>query len=76
MNHHFGVDIRVKSNYISDMTADDFKEWLKAMKISGTEASRLLDVHQNTIARYKRDGAPKVVSLACSALFHRLGEWK
>ena len=46
------------------------------MKISGAEAGRLLGVTANTITRYKANGAPKVVALACSALFHRLGEWK
>ena len=46
------------------------------MRISGAEAARLLDIHGNTVARYKRHGAPKAIALACSALFHRLGEWK
>lgn len=57
------------------MTANEFCEWLKAMKISGAEAARLLDVNVNTITRYKREGAPQTVALACSALYHRLGEW-
>lgn len=53
-----------------------FCEWLKAMKISAAEAGRLLGVHENTVARYKREGAPKTVALACRALFHKLGEWE
>jgi hypothetical protein len=58
------------------MTATEFQAWLAALKISGAEAARLLDVTPNTITRYRRHGAPKVVGLACAALFHRLGEWK
>jgi len=58
------------------MSASEFAEWLKAMKISGAEAARQLGITPNTITRYRRTGAPLVVALACSALFHRLGEWK
>ena len=58
------------------MTANEFSAWLKAMKISGAEAARLLGVNVNTITRYKRDGAPQTVALACAALYHRLEEWK
>jgi hypothetical protein len=58
------------------MTAEQFCAWIDAMRISGAEAARLLDIHGNTVARYKRHGAPKAIALACSALFHRLGEWK
>jgi hypothetical protein len=58
------------------MTASEFQEWLKAMQISGAEAGRLLGVNANTITRYRRTGTPKSVGLACTALFHRLGEWK
>lgn len=61
---------------MGDMTAKEFQDWLRAMKISGAEAARLLGVNANTITRYKREGAPQTVSLACSALYHRLREWK
>jgi hypothetical protein len=58
------------------MTAEQFRQWLAAMKISGAEASRLLDVNVNTITRYKRNGGPQMLALACAALYHRLKEWK
>jgi hypothetical protein len=58
------------------MTPNEFKAWLAAMKISGADAARLLDVTPNTITRYRRQGAPRSVGLACAALYHRLGEWK
>ena len=67
---------RMNFTILVRMTAQQFLDWLKAMDISGAEAARLLGVNANTITRYKTKGAPKVVSLACSALFHRLGEWK
>jgi predicted site-specific integrase-resolvase len=58
------------------MTAKSFCEWLSAMGISGAQAAHLLGVNANTITRYRRSGAPKAVALACTALFHRLEEWK
>jgi hypothetical protein len=59
-----------------DYSPNEFLAWLKAMKISGAEAARLLGVNANTITRYKKQGAPKSVGLACAALYHRLKEWK
>lgn len=58
------------------MTATAFQQWLKAMQISGAEAARALDVHPNTITKYKADGAPLIVALACRALYHRLEAWR
>jgi transcriptional regulator with XRE-family HTH domain len=58
------------------MTSEEFQSWLKAMQISAAKAAELLDVKPNTITRYKRDGAPQTVALACAALYHRLEEWK
>lgn len=62
--------------YYADMTPNEFCEWLKAMKITGAVAARLLGVNVNTITRYKREGAPQTVALACAALYHRIGAWK
>ena len=50
------------------MTANEFREWLTNMKFSGAQAARLLGINANTITRYKRQGAPETVRLACSAL--------
>jgi DNA-binding transcriptional regulator YiaG len=73
---HFVDDRDGKATYFAEMTNTEFNEWLKAMRVSGAEAARLLGVNVNTVSRYKRNGAPKSVGLACAALFHRLGEWK
>ncbi len=44
--------------------------------LSVSQAARLLGVHANTITKYRRGGAPTVVALACSAIYHRLEAWK
>jgi hypothetical protein len=54
------------------MDAKTFNHWLDTMKISGSEAARLLGVKPNTITRYRKKGAPRIVALACNSLFHRL----
>lgn len=57
------------------MKASDFMDWMRAMDISSVEAGRLLGVHANTITKYRAEGAPTVVALACRALYHRLEPW-
>lgn len=54
------------------MTAVAFNAWLAAMKITGSEAGRLLGVSPNTITRYRQTGGPRMLGLACAALYHRL----
>jgi len=54
------------------MTASEFQMWLDTMGITAVEAGHLMDVHPNTISKYKREGCPKIVALACLALYHRL----
>lgn len=46
------------------------------MQISGAEAGRLLGVTKNTITRYRHKGGPLMLSLACAALYLRIGGWK
>lgn len=57
------------------MKASEFADWLRVMGISGAEAARMLDVHPNTISKYRTEGAPVAVALACRALYHRLEPW-
>jgi DNA-binding CsgD family transcriptional regulator len=63
-------------NITLTMNAKAFMAWLEAMDISAAEAARLLGVSPNTVTKYKRRGARKETALACSALYHRLQEWK
>jgi hypothetical protein len=52
------------------------RSWLAAMKISSAEGARLLGIHANTMTRYKAEGAPAHIALACAALYHRIEPWK
>jgi plasmid maintenance system antidote protein VapI len=54
------------------MTPQDFTRWLDAMNITAKQAAKALGVTQNTITRYKANGGPVMLHLACKALFHRL----
>ncbi|WP_323034095.1 hypothetical protein [Pararhodobacter sp.] len=58
------------------MTAEDFEAWLDLRGISGREAARQLGVSNDTITKYKRQGAPLYIALACSALCHGLPPWR
>lgn len=58
------------------MTADDFNAWLDHMGWSMRKASIELGVSKNTIPRYREDGAPLHIALACAALTHGLPPWK
>jgi hypothetical protein len=44
---------------------------MTAEEISAADAAQLLGVKPNTITRYKKDGAPVVVGLACKFLQER-----
>ncbi len=58
------------------MTSDNFNAWLINMGISGLEAARRLGCAKDTITKYKRDGAPEYIGLACSALYHNMKPWE
>lgn len=58
------------------MSADDFNAWLDHMGISGLEAARRLGVSKNTVPRYKIEGAPLHIGLACAALAFGLPPWR
>jgi hypothetical protein len=58
------------------MTADDFNAWLEHTGFSGLEAARQLGTANNTIVRYRRDGAPHYIGLACSAICQGLPPWR
>lgn len=58
------------------MTAEDFEAWLQHTGFSGLEAARQLEVSKNTVMKYRREGAPLHIALACSALSHGLPPWR
>lgn len=53
------------------MTGRHFQEWLDTMDISAAEAARLLGVKPNSITRYKKQGGPEMLRLACQWLDKR-----
>ncbi|SFU23291.1 helix-turn-helix transcriptional regulator [Mesorhizobium sp. YR577] len=66
------------------MTADDFKEWRRAMGFSREEAAYALGLSKPTIENYesgRRRGSnrpvviPKPVALACAAIYHCVEPW-
>lgn len=57
------------------MTAASFCYWLELAREAGViwnnkDAAERLGVTQQTISAYKRQGAPRTVALACSALLY------
>jgi hypothetical protein len=57
------------------MTAESMRLWLSEMGISAAEGAKLLGVHPNTMTKYKTEGAPVHIALACAALYHRIKPW-
>lgn len=57
-----------------------FQKWIEEMGFTQEQAAKALDVDRSTVQNYskgqRRDGKPaaipRVVALACLALFHRL----
>jgi transcriptional regulator with XRE-family HTH domain len=59
------------------MTPDIFRLWRAALGLNQTQAGESLEMSRRRIQEYEAGTAPipKVVALACAAIFHRLGEW-
>lgn len=50
-----------------------FGYWLQQLGLSDRKAAKALGIHYNTVAKYRREGCPRYIMLACKALYHRLG---
>lgn len=57
------------------MPAADFERFLDLMNLSERAAVEVLGISRPSIARYKREGAPLVVALACAAIARGLKPW-
>lgn len=63
------------------MTPEAFNYWLWSMhpdadlRLTDRDAGSALGCHRVTVAKYRKEGAPKFVALACSALARGLGPW-
>jgi hypothetical protein len=57
------------------ISAKSFQSWMDAMSLTAQEVAEALDVHPNTVTRYRQEGGPPALALACRALFHKLEPW-
>jgi transcriptional regulator with XRE-family HTH domain len=58
------------------MTAEDFAAWIDHMKLSERKVAETLQLSRTTVAKYRREGAPVHIGLACAALAFGLPEWR
>lgn len=59
------------------MEAKDFSAWIEHMGYSDREVTRQLGLgSRNTVAKYKTEGAPAYIGLACAALAFGLPAWR
>jgi len=50
------------------MTAEEFNAWMEYMQLNDVSASDRLGVSRNSVAKYRTEGAPRTVALACAAI--------
>lgn len=58
------------------MAAEDFGAWIDHMGWSDSEVARQLDLSRNSVAKYRKEGAPANIALACAALAFGLPGWR
>jgi len=57
------------------MTAEHFKNWIAVMGWNDSQVASALALSRNSVAKYKREGAPLNIGLACAALAAGLAPW-
>ena len=58
------------------MLAKDFSAWLDHMGFNDSEAARRLEISRNTLVKYKVEGGPAWLGLACAAIAFGLPAWR
>lgn len=58
------------------MEAKDFNAWIVHMGWSDSEVARRLGLSRNSVAKYRTEGAPEHIGLACAALAFGLPAWR
>lgn len=58
------------------MQARTFLAWLASMGMTDSEAARALGCSPSTVARYREQGGPAILGLACNAISKGLSSWK
>jgi len=54
------------------MNAKEFCDWMARMDLNNLEAAAALGISRNTVPRYKKEGTPLYIDLACAALSYGL----
>lgn len=58
------------------MSGKDFVRWLELMGWNDAEAMRQLEIgSRHTMMKYKAEGTPRYIALACAALIRGLAPW-
>jgi hypothetical protein len=57
-----------------EMSPEDFRNWMSRMQLKSSEGARqALGVgSRNTIDKYRKEGAPLFIALACAALLNNI----
>ena len=57
------------------MTGEQFTEWMARMGWNIITTAERLGLGRNTVARYRKEGAPDHIAYACAALAMNLPKW-
>ena len=64
-----------KAPRVQPMTGKQFAAWCDHMGLRDSDAARQLGTAPSTIARYRKDGGPALLGLACAAISAGLSSW-
>lgn len=70
-----GRPVSVTDKKASRMPGKAFQSWLVSSGLTDSMAARQLGTSPSTIARYRKEGGPALLALACSALSSGLSAW-
>lgn len=58
------------------MKGEDFLAWMESRGLNDSSAARTLGISRTTVIKYREEGAPPLVALACAAISAGLGPWE
>ena len=60
----------------AEISAEDFRAWMERMSWNDVQATAGLGLgSRHTLVKYKAEGAPLYIALACAALIRGLSPW-
>ncbi len=57
------------------MTGEEFMAWMATRSLNDSSAARALGISRPSIIKYKAEGAPLLVALACGAISAGVPPW-